>query len=138
MVNPDYPYVRDASPSESDLHIELKNAAVQYLLDYGCSIDQIETEHRVGDDSYGYTDVYAKIGSVEVYIECETHFRGIPADISKGGQIPAKRGDLVLYFSNDGIHRLTYEEKTITDSFGNRPAQVMAPVFREFDISLGK
>ena len=135
MVNPDYPYVRDASSSESDLHIELKNAAVQYLLDCGCPADQIETEHRVGDESYGYTDVYAEMGSLEVYIECETNFRGSQADISKGGRIPAKRGDLVLYFSEEGIHRLTYKEKTTTDIFGNRPAQFLVPVFREFDAS---
>ena len=96
-----FPYVTDPSDTESDTHIRLKGMAVYWLLTRGFDLEDITAERTLPNDR-GRTDIYAAHDGVEVYIECEAG----QIQYSRGGSVPAKNGEAVFIFAEDGIYRL--------------------------------
>lgn len=115
-VRDSWPYIDGHHPVESDEHIQLKNLAVHWLLQRGFDTSEIEEEYSVyNGGSRGQTDIYGQHGPIDVYIECETNFSPTSPDLSKGGDIPARRGDAVYLFADQGIYRLSEDVKTLTN-----------------------
>jgi len=109
-----FPYVESYSEQESEQHVRLKGLAVYWLLTRGFRLEDVHAERPL-EEGRGITDIYAERDGIEVYIECEVG----QVRFSKGGKIPARRGDAVFVFCADGIHRV--EEETVTV----KPSQLM-------------
>lgn len=126
LVSETWPHIEDTSESESDQHRRLKNLAVRWLLSRGFEASDIEQEFFVeskttGTGGYGHTDIYAQSDEGEVYVECETSPTLTRAQLSKGGQLPARSGKNVFLVNETGIYRVTYEERTLTDRWDGNP-----------------
>jgi len=106
-VSETFPYVEKHRDDESDEHLRLKGLAIYWLLNRGFDHEDVVPERPL-DDGRGITDIYAERRGHEVYIECEVG----QIRFSKGGSMPAFRGDLVFVFSEEGIHRVESEMKT--------------------------
>lgn len=112
-LNQKFPYV-EGHPTESDAHLRLKGLAVYWLMEKAFELSDIEEEHTVektGRGGYGYTDIYASQGGVEVFIECD-NTSGKIGSLSYGGRAPLRKGKDVYVFTHDGIHKLGYIEVT--------------------------
>ncbi|UTF52773.1 hypothetical protein [Natronosalvus rutilus] len=117
-VSDSWPYVTDQHKSESKEHVQMKNLAIEWLLGFGFETNDIKLEHTVySSNSYGYTDVYASRDEVEVFVECE---RGAPikGNLSAGGSIPAKKGELVYFLNEEVLYRVRYTTVTATKKYG--------------------
>lgn len=111
-VRETWPYIDSYHPIESDKHVQLKNLAVYWLVERGYSASEITDEHPIERDGQGgtaYTDIYANQDGKKAYIECETNWTGFQS-LSKGGEIPARRGEPVYVFCDDGILLVEYEK----------------------------
>jgi hypothetical protein len=106
-----FPYVTDASNAESDTHVRLKGMAVYWLLTRGFKLDEITAERSLPSNK-GRTDIYAESDGQVVFIECEAG----EIQFSRGGSIPAKNGEEVLIFAEDGIYRLHTEVRELEPS----------------------
>ncbi len=96
-MNSEWPYVDGIHSAEKEEHIRLKSHAVEFLLGLGFTTDEMEEEKVIpkprDTSSRGVqTDVYARRGDREVFVECETQFSGSSRDLSGGGRVPGKSG----------------------------------------------
>jgi hypothetical protein len=112
-----FPYVTNPSDAESDAHIRLKGMAVYWLLTRGFELEDITTERTLPCNG-GRTDIYAAREGFEVYIECEVG----QIQYSRGGSIPAKDGEDVFIFAEDGIYRL-HPDSTLAEPSPLSPTQ---------------
>jgi len=115
------PYVEAASAVESKDHVRLKNHAVEFLLQSGFTLEEIDFEVKYSNDrTYGHTDVHASRDGIEVFVECETNFTKAGCTLSRGGALPFKDGETVFVVGTDGVYLVTREavDGYTTDPFG--------------------
>jgi hypothetical protein len=110
-VSDTFPYVEGKDGTESEQHVRLKGLAVYWLLTRGFDLEDIEEEHPVKatsstSNTTGYTDVYAESDGTKVHVECEVG----QVRIGQAASWALERGDAVFVFTEDGIHRLDYEQ----------------------------
>lgn len=137
-LNDSYPYLAEANANESNGHLHLKNVAVQWLLQRGFQIEDVDIEYpiqRPGEgrgDAY-YTDVYASSGAQEAFVECETNFTASPNQLSGGGMHPAKNGKPVYVVSDEAIYLVKSVEREFTPTMTATDGETRTKDVIEFD-----